>query len=250
MVASFSTSGTSPLDDLARQALGDGRLADAGIADEQRIVLLAPAQHLDGAQHLRLAADQRVDAAALGLLVEVDAVGVERVLRLLLAPRPSPRSCSSSTPRTCRGSDMPGRLAMPWLMYWTASKRVISCSCRKKAAWLSRSAKMATSTLAPVTSSRPEDCTCTTARWITRWKPVVGWASVDALDEQAGELVVEILGDAARAASSRSTDAGAHDRGGIAVVEQRQQQVLERRVFVMALVGVFERAMQRRFQAL
>ena len=47
----------------------------------------------------------------------------------------------------------------------TSFQRVISCSCRKKAAWLSRSAKMATSTLAPVTSSRPEDCTCTTARW-------------------------------------------------------------------------------------
>ena len=26
---------------------------------------------------------------------------------------------------------------------------------------------------------RPEDCTCTTARWITRWKPVVGCASLD-----------------------------------------------------------------------
>ena len=74
---------------------------------------------------------------------------------------------------------MPGRLAMPWEIYCTASKRVISCSCRKKAAWLSRSAKMATSTLAPVTSSRPDDCTCTTARCTTRWKPVVGWASVE-----------------------------------------------------------------------
>ena len=72
------------LDDLAREPFGDGGLADAGIADEQRIVLLAPAQHLDGAHHLGLAADQRIDAAVLGLLVEVDAVGVERVLRLLL----------------------------------------------------------------------------------------------------------------------------------------------------------------------
>jgi hypothetical protein len=36
---------------------------------------------------------------------------------------------------------------------------------------------MATSTLAPVTSSRPEDWTWITARWITRWKPAVGLAS-------------------------------------------------------------------------
>ena len=50
------------LDDLAREAFGDRGLADAGVADEQRVVLLAPAQHLDGAHHLGLAADQRIDA--------------------------------------------------------------------------------------------------------------------------------------------------------------------------------------------
>ena len=61
-VASASTSGTSPRDDLARQALGDGGLADAGIADQQRVVLLAAAQDLDRALHLGLAADQRIDA--------------------------------------------------------------------------------------------------------------------------------------------------------------------------------------------
>src|SRR5713101_5839610 len=53
----------------------------------------------------------------------------------------------------------------------------MSCSCRKYAAWLSRSAKMATSTLAPVTSSRPDDCTWITARWMTRWNPAVGLES-------------------------------------------------------------------------
>src|SRR6516225_9805306 len=53
----------------------------------------------------------------------------------------------------------------------------MSCSCRKYAAWLSRSAKIATSTLAPVTSSRPDDCTWITARWMTRWKPAVGLES-------------------------------------------------------------------------
>src|SRR5688572_21315643 len=36
---------------------------------------------------------------------------------------------------------------------------------------------MATSTLAPVTSFLPEDCTCRIARWITRWKPSVGCVS-------------------------------------------------------------------------
>ena len=73
------------LDDLAGEALGDGGLADAGIADEERVVLLAAAEDLDGALNLGLAADQRVDLALLGLLVQVDAVGVEGVA-LLLGP--------------------------------------------------------------------------------------------------------------------------------------------------------------------
>src|SRR6202040_3119188 len=64
---------------------GDRRLADAGIADIERIVLRAPAEDLDRAIDLALAADQGIDLAALRLLVEVDAIGVERVMAALLA---------------------------------------------------------------------------------------------------------------------------------------------------------------------
>jgi hypothetical protein len=53
------------LDDLAREAFGDGRLADAGIAHEQRIVLLAAAQNLDRALDFGVAADQRIDFSGL-----------------------------------------------------------------------------------------------------------------------------------------------------------------------------------------
>ena len=72
------------LDDLAGEALGDRGLADAGVADEERVVLLPAAQDLDRALDLGLAADQRIDLAVLRLLVEVDAIGVERVALLLL----------------------------------------------------------------------------------------------------------------------------------------------------------------------
>src|SRR6185437_4704871 len=71
------------LDDLARQAFGDGGLADAGIADEERVVLLPAAENLDRALDLGIAADQRIDAAGLGLLVQIDAIGVERIAALL-----------------------------------------------------------------------------------------------------------------------------------------------------------------------
>src|SRR5690606_5591797 len=72
-------------DDLAGKAFRDGRLTHAGIADEQRVILLAAAQHLDRAQDLRLAADERIDPPLARFFVEVHAVGVERIGSGLLA---------------------------------------------------------------------------------------------------------------------------------------------------------------------
>ncbi|CAG7170935.1 hypothetical protein PICSAR21_03545 [Mycobacterium avium subsp. paratuberculosis] len=46
-----------------RQALDDGRLADAGLADQHRVVLGAPAQHLHHPLDFLLAADDRVQLA-------------------------------------------------------------------------------------------------------------------------------------------------------------------------------------------
>ncbi len=71
--------------DAAREAFGDRGLADAGFADQQRIVLAPAAQDLDDALELVLAADQRIDLAGLGQMIEVDRVGVERAGGLLLA---------------------------------------------------------------------------------------------------------------------------------------------------------------------
>ncbi len=87
MVASFSTSGTSPFDDHPRQALGQRSLAHPGLADVQRVVLAPAAQDLDGALDLELAPDQRVDLALRRQLVEVGGVlsPAGLAVRLLLA---------------------------------------------------------------------------------------------------------------------------------------------------------------------
>ena len=50
-------------DDALRQALGDGRLADARLADQGRVVLGPAAEDLDDPLDLLLAADDRVDLA-------------------------------------------------------------------------------------------------------------------------------------------------------------------------------------------
>ncbi len=70
-------------DDAPRQAFGDGGLADAGLTDEDRVVLGAAREHLDDAPDLLVATDDRVELALAGVLGEVAAVLLERLVLLL-----------------------------------------------------------------------------------------------------------------------------------------------------------------------
>ena len=51
------------IDDAQRQAFDDGRLADAGLADQYGIVLGAARKNLDGAADFFVAADDRIELA-------------------------------------------------------------------------------------------------------------------------------------------------------------------------------------------
>ncbi len=70
-----------------RLARPSGSLADAGFTHQQRVVLAPPAQHLDHALELRVAAHQWIDAAGLGLLVEVAGKRLEGALLAALGLR-------------------------------------------------------------------------------------------------------------------------------------------------------------------
>ena len=72
--------------DAPGQPLDDGRLADARLADEDRVVLRPAGEHLDDAADLLVPADDRVDLAVAGPLREVLAVLLER-LELVLRVR-------------------------------------------------------------------------------------------------------------------------------------------------------------------
>ena len=61
-------------DDALGQALDDGGLADAGFADQHRVVLGPPLQHLDGPADLVVAADHRVELAAASALGEIESL--------------------------------------------------------------------------------------------------------------------------------------------------------------------------------
>ena len=71
------------VDDAPGQALGDRGLADAGLADQHRVVLGPARQHLDDAADLLVAADHRVELALARGLGQVARVFLERVVALL-----------------------------------------------------------------------------------------------------------------------------------------------------------------------
>ena len=66
-------------DDALRQAFDDRGLADARLADQHRVVLGAPLQHLDRAADLVVAADHRVELAGAGALGQVERVLLQRL---------------------------------------------------------------------------------------------------------------------------------------------------------------------------
>src|ERR1700681_4808094 len=71
------------VDDALRQALDDRGLADARLANQHRVVLGAPLQHLDGAADLIVAADHRVELAGSRACGEIDGVLLERLAAFL-----------------------------------------------------------------------------------------------------------------------------------------------------------------------
>ena len=71
--------GYVPLPDLLGQALGDGGLAHAGLADEAGVVLLTAVEDLDGALDLLVPADDLVQLALGGLLGQGDAVVLQKL---------------------------------------------------------------------------------------------------------------------------------------------------------------------------
>ena len=75
--------GDVAVDDALGEALDDRGLADAGLADQDGVVLRAAAEDLDDAADLVVAADDRVELAVARLLGEVAAVALERLDLLL-----------------------------------------------------------------------------------------------------------------------------------------------------------------------
>src|SRR3954454_18436033 len=75
--------------DALRETLDDGGLADAGLADQDRVVLLATREDLHDPLDLGLASDDRIQLSFAGLLREVAPELVEQLRALRLLARSS-----------------------------------------------------------------------------------------------------------------------------------------------------------------
>ena len=90
-------------DDPLGEPLGDGRLADAGLADEDRVVLGPARQHLDDAPDLVVATDDRIELAGARLGGQVAAVLLERGVGALRVLRGHPLAPAHALERLEQG---------------------------------------------------------------------------------------------------------------------------------------------------
>ena len=235
------------VDDAAREAFGDRGLADAGIADEQRIVLLAAAQHLDGAADLGVAPDQRIDLAFARLLVEVDAVGFERIaLLLVLVAGLGVGILVDAAHRLGLREPCPLGDAVADVVDRVVAGHVLL---------LQEIGGVA------LALGEDRDQHVRAGHFLAPGRLHVNDGALDHALEPGGRLgilvpfgheIVEFgfdVGGQAALEFFQIDVAGAHDGGRILILEQREQQMLERRVFVVALVCEGERPMKRLFEA-
>ncbi len=230
---------------------GDRGLADAGFADVERIVLLPPAQHLDGAVDLLLAADQRIDLAVLGLLVEVDAIGFERVallLRLAVAAAATlgvalfvvaahRARLRQARPLGDAVADVVDRVVAGHVLLLQEIGGVALALGEDRDQHIGAGDLLAAGRLHVDHGALDHALEAGGRLGVLA---AVGDQVLQFGLEIAREIALELLGvDIARP----------HHRGRVLVVDQREQQVLERRVFMVTLVGERQCPVERLLEA-
>ncbi len=237
------------LDDLLGEPLGDRRLADAGIAHVERVVLVAAAEHLDGAPQFELAADQGIDLPRPRLRVEIDAPGFERAL---LAARRFLRVVGFAARLLARTAHRTYLLRPRTL--GDAVRDVVDRVVTRHVLLLQKVCSVAFA----LGKDRDEHV-CAGHLFAAGGLHVDHGALDDALEaggrlrlvavdvDEVGELGVDIFVQVG--AQLVDVDvAGAHDGRRVLVVGESEQEMLERGEFLVALVGQAQRLMESHFE--
>ncbi len=230
-------------DDAPCETFGDGRLAHARIAHEERVVLLPAAQHLNGALDLRPAPDQRIDAAGARLLVQVDAVDLERIgaALLLVGALDRRRVVVDAAHRARLGhaaalgdavADIVDRIEAGHVLLLQEERGMALALGEDGDEHVGAGHLLAARRL------HMGDGAVNHALEARR-----GLGVAMGVEHQARELVVDIASQLV-AQEIEVHVAGAHHCRRVAVVDQRQEQMLQRRIFMAALVGILQSAPQ------
>ena len=230
------------VDDLARQPLGDGRLADAGIADQQGVVLPPPAEDLDTPLDLEITADQRIHVPPACLLIQVDAVLLQCGLLGFLA---------ALSPLGLRFRRWLGTLHRPRFpvgrVFRDAMADVVDRVVTGHVLLLQEIGRMALALREDRDEDvRPRHLGAARALDMDR-RPLDhplearGRRRLGPFDvrDQRVELLVE-EGDDGLAQLVEVDPAGLHDPGGVRLVDEREEKMFERRKLVLALVRLPE----------
>ena len=232
------------MDDAAGQPLGDGGLADTGVADVQRVVLRPPAQDLDGPFDLLLPSDQRIDLPAGRLLVQVDAISLkgfaaflhDLLRRRVLVGTGDPLGFRAA--RSLRDSvrDVVHRVETGHLLLLQEIDRV-AFAFREQG-----DEHICSRHLLPPRRLDVDGRALQHPLEASRRLRIIG-----PVRDQVRKLVVEVIRQFG-AQAVQIDSASAQDGHGIGVLGQCEQQVFERRVFVPALVRMGQGSVQRLFQ--
>src|SRR6185369_65676 len=234
--------GNIAFDDLAREPFGDRGLSDAWIADIERVVLRPPAEDLNGPVDLGHAPDQRIDLALACLLVEVDGELLEGgfllpaflfalVLGALGGPRLGRRlTLADAVADVGHGIES----AHVLLLHETDG---IALALGKECDEDVRPGHLVAARRLDV-EDRTLDYALEAAgrSWVRR-----------AVGNERPELIVEILLHAG-AKLIAVDSAGGHHLGRVLVVDERDQEVLQGRIFVPAAAGLAKRVVEGLFE--
>ena len=233
------------VDDALGQTFGNRRLADAGIADEQRVVLLPAAQDLNRALDFLVAPDQRVDLAVFGLEVEVDAVGFQRLV--LLAALPFGLGLLVLGPARRAGFARPGALgdAMGDVVDRVVAGHLLLLQEVGRVAFAfgeDGDQNVGAGHLVAPGGLHVDDGTLDDAL------EAGGRLGVFAVvGDEIDQFVVDIVGHSLAQRGDIDT-ARLHHAHRIFIIHQRQKQMLQRGIFMVTFVGAGKRAVQGFFE--
>ncbi len=239
--------GNLTFNDTLGETLCDGGFADTRVAHIKRVVLGAAGQNLDRPLDFVLTPDQRIDIAVLGLLIEMDAIGAQRLLPFLddgfavfglfLGAAHGPRIFLPGHLGDAVGDVVDGVETGHFLLLEEIDRMTFALgeNCHQHV----RASHFFTARGLHVNGGTLQHTL----------EPGCRLRFLDPARDQAGKLFVDVFGQIAPQMIDIDPT-GAQDSNGVLILREREQQMLQGRVFMVPLVGQRQRAVQRLFEVL